>query len=30
MQAHWAEFLKLPSGKVFDGSSFGRPLSLLV
>ncbi|MDR2396230.1 MAG: DUF4912 domain-containing protein [Endomicrobium sp.] len=27
MQAHWEEFLKLPSSKVFGGSSSGRPLS---
>ncbi|MDR1522352.1 MAG: DUF4912 domain-containing protein [Endomicrobium sp.] len=27
MQVHWEEFLKLPSSKVFGGSSSGRPLS---
>ncbi|MDR0723874.1 MAG: DUF4912 domain-containing protein [Endomicrobium sp.] len=27
MQKHWEEFLKLPSSKVFNGSSSGRPLS---
>ncbi|MDR2067314.1 MAG: DUF4912 domain-containing protein [Endomicrobium sp.] len=26
MQTHWEEFLKLPSSKLFSGSSSGRPL----